>query len=138
MDKTIPAGRRGICSQLPSLVCRRWAVLPLRAQHDLSLCLWRVLGCTGLCRFSCIAVGTDQGPRVTDVLSSGYAYSNLHMCESYNSPGSPYWALKILPFMALPETDPFWTTPGRGIATIHHPATQSSRHDYVQSARGCN
>ncbi|WP_375803652.1 DUF2264 domain-containing protein, partial [Enterobacter kobei] len=28
------------------------------------------------------------------ILTLGFAYPNLAMCEDYNSPGSPYWALK--------------------------------------------
>lgn len=42
------------------------------------------------------------------VLSIGYAYPNLQMSESYNAPGSPYWALKGLAFLALPDDHPFW------------------------------
>ena len=30
------------------------------------------------------------------------------MCEDYNSPGSPYWALKVFLILALPEKHPFW------------------------------
>ncbi len=41
-------------------------------------------------------------------LSIGYAYPNLNMAEQYNSPGSPYWALKYFLPLALPETHPFW------------------------------
>src|SRR5258707_9559702 len=41
-------------------------------------------------------------------LSIGYAYSQLNMAEQYNSPGSPYWALKFFLPLALPETHPFW------------------------------
>lgn len=29
------------------------------------------------------------------ILTLGFAYPNLAMCEDYNSPGSPYWALKV-------------------------------------------
>lgn len=29
------------------------------------------------------------------ILTLGFAYPNLVMCEDYNSPGSPYWALKV-------------------------------------------
>ncbi|WP_273368450.1 DUF2264 domain-containing protein [Corynebacterium massiliense] len=43
------------------------------------------------------------------VLSIGWAYPNLLMSETYNSPGSPYWALKALLPLALPEDHPFWT-----------------------------
>ena len=42
------------------------------------------------------------------VLSIGYGYPQLHMAEKYNSPGSPYWALKFFLPLALPDTHPFW------------------------------
>jgi hypothetical protein len=42
------------------------------------------------------------------VLSIGYAYPNLIMAEDYNSPGSPYWALKFFLPLALPAAHPFW------------------------------
>ncbi|WEX10124.1 DUF2264 domain-containing protein [Chelativorans sp. AA-79] len=42
------------------------------------------------------------------VLSVGYCYPNLLMSESYNSAGSPYWALKAFLPLALPESHPFW------------------------------
>lgn len=41
-------------------------------------------------------------------LSVGYAYPNLCMAERYNAPGSPYWALKLFLFLALPDGHPFW------------------------------
>lgn len=44
----------------------------------------------------------------TGLLTIGYAYPNLVMAESYNSPGSPYWAMKALLPLALPDTHPFW------------------------------
>lgn len=42
------------------------------------------------------------------VLSVGYGYPNLLMSESYNSAGSPFWALKFFLALALPEDHPFW------------------------------
>lgn len=42
------------------------------------------------------------------VLSIGYGYPNLFMSESYNSAGSPYWALKAFLPLALPDDHPFW------------------------------
>jgi hypothetical protein len=42
------------------------------------------------------------------VLSIGYAYPNLLMSESYNSAGSPYWAMKAFLPLALPGDHPFW------------------------------
>ena len=44
------------------------------------------------------------------VLTIGYEYPNLTMSESYNAPGSPYWALKIFACLTLPENDDFWKT----------------------------
>ena len=43
------------------------------------------------------------------IMSVGYAYPNLHMSEQYNSPGSPYWAMKAFLPLALPESHPFWS-----------------------------
>lgn len=42
------------------------------------------------------------------ILTLGFAYPNLAMCEDYNSPGSPYWALKVFLILALPADHPFW------------------------------
>jgi hypothetical protein len=47
---------------------------------------------------------TDNG----DVMTIGYGYPNLMMAEAYNSPGSPYWAMKAFLPLALPEDHPFW------------------------------
>ncbi len=43
------------------------------------------------------------------ILTIGYGYGNLQMSESYNAPGSPYWALQGFFHLALSETDDFWT-----------------------------
>jgi len=42
------------------------------------------------------------------VLTIGYGYPNLKMSEPYNSPSSPYWAMKAFLPLALPEGHPFW------------------------------
>ena len=42
------------------------------------------------------------------ILSVGYAYPNPLMAENYNSPCSPYWALKAFLPLALAEDHPFW------------------------------
>ena len=60
----------------------------------------------------------------TGLLTIGYAYPNLLMAESYNSPGSPYWALKTFLPLALPEEHPFWQAeeaplpPRRAVHTV--------------------
>lgn len=43
-----------------------------------------------------------------DILTIGYAYPNIHMSESYNAPGSPYWGLKVFAILALEDDHPFW------------------------------
>lgn len=43
------------------------------------------------------------------LLTIGYKYPNLQMAESYNAPGSPYWAMKTFAFLALKEDDVFWS-----------------------------
>jgi hypothetical protein len=47
----------------------------------------------------------------TGLLTIGYTYPNLFMAESYNGPGSPYWALKVFLPLALREDHPFWRAP---------------------------
>ena len=42
------------------------------------------------------------------VLSIGWAYANPWMREGYNSPGSPYWAMKAFLCLTLPESHAFW------------------------------
>ncbi|MDR9889482.1 DUF2264 domain-containing protein [Pseudenterobacter timonensis] len=52
-----------------------------------------------------------QKQPITDrdgILTLGFACPNLAMCEDYNSPGSPYWALKTFLILALPQTHDFW------------------------------
>jgi hypothetical protein len=41
-------------------------------------------------------------------LTIGYTYPNLNMAEQYNSPGSPYWAMKFFLPLALPAGHAFW------------------------------
>ncbi|WWC58154.1 uncharacterized protein I303_100689 [Kwoniella dejecticola CBS 10117] len=42
-------------------------------------------------------------------LTIGWAYPSLFMSEDYNSPQSPYWALKSFFVLALPQSHPFWS-----------------------------
>jgi hypothetical protein len=42
------------------------------------------------------------------ILSIGFSYPNLFMSESYNSAGSPYWAMKAFLPLAIAEDHPFW------------------------------
>ncbi|SDU79922.1 DUF2264 domain-containing protein [Jiangella alkaliphila] len=55
-------------------------------------------------------------------LTLGYGYPNLHMTERYNSPGSPYWALKAAIPLAAPAGHPFWAAeeqPLPELAEVH-------------------
>lgn len=62
-----------------------------------------------------------------DKLTIGYAYPDLNMAEGYNSPSSPYWAMKSFLILALPEGHPFWQAeeeelPARdGVRMMRHP-----------------
>lgn len=40
----------------------------------------------------------------------GYGYPNLYVSEFYNSPGSPYWSLKVFALLLLPDSHLFWST----------------------------
>ncbi|KAF9078718.1 hypothetical protein BDP27DRAFT_1207213 [Rhodocollybia butyracea] len=44
------------------------------------------------------------------ILTLGFSYPNHNLLESYNSPGSPYWACKAFICLALPESSLFWTS----------------------------
>lgn len=46
--------------------------------------------------------------RPDGILSIGYGYENLYMSESYNGPGSPYWAFKTFLILAVSDAHPFW------------------------------
>ncbi|ELQ3994646.1 DUF2264 domain-containing protein [Enterobacter bugandensis] len=62
-----------------------------------------------------------QQRTITDrdgILTLGFACPNLAMCEDYNSPGSPYWALKSYLILALPETHPFWQAEEQPLPTL--------------------
>jgi len=56
------------------------------------------------------------------LFSIGYHYPNLLMAEDYNSPGSPYWALKVMLILALPDHSEFWQAecePLPALTSIH-------------------
>ena len=67
------------------------------------------------------------------ILTLGFAYPNLAMCEDYNSPGSPYWALKVFLILALPADHPFWLAEELPLPTLEEirviaPAQQVLQH----------
>ena len=42
------------------------------------------------------------------ILTIGYCYPQMYMAERYNAPGSPYWGMKSLLVLGLPDDHPFW------------------------------
>lgn len=52
------------------------------------------------------------------VLTIGYAYPNLIMAERYNAPGSPYWGMKTLLCLGLPDDHPFWSTQAEPLSEL--------------------
>lgn len=52
------------------------------------------------------------------ILTIGYRYPNLHMAESYNAPGSPYWSLKSFAFLMIPDDAPFWAAEIEPLPTL--------------------
>ncbi|WP_129731981.1 DUF2264 domain-containing protein [Ectobacillus funiculus] len=60
------------------------------------------------------------------LLTIGYRYPSLVMAENYNSPGSPYWALKTFLLLALPEDSPFWKTEEKPLPSLKAKAVQQS------------
>lgn len=66
-------------------------------------------------------------------LSIGYAYPNLMMAETYNSPGSPYWGMNAFLPLALPETHPFWQAEEAPLPEL--PAVQLQAHPHMLVCR---
>lgn len=60
------------------------------------------------------------------LLTIGYRYPNLVMAENYNSPGSPYWALKTFLILALPEDHPFWLEDEKPLPSLKEKVVQKS------------
>lgn len=58
------------------------------------------------------------------VLSLGYAYDNRRLVEGYNSPQSPYWAMKAFAALAAPEDHPFWTVEEEPLESVDVPTSQ--------------
>lgn len=46
----------------------------------------------------------------TGILTRGYDYPNTTMCEVYNSPTSPYWAMKAFIPLLLEDDSEFWSS----------------------------
>ncbi|MBP3951902.1 DUF2264 domain-containing protein [Bacillus suaedae] len=61
-------------------------------------------------------------------LTIGYAYPNLVMAENYNSPGSPYWGMKIFLILALDDHHPFWQAEEQELPHLNNISVQKPAH----------
>ena len=57
------------------------------------------------------------------VLSVGFTYDNRRLCETYNSPGSPYWAMKAFAGLGAPDGHPFWAASEAPLQPLAEPVT---------------
>ncbi|WP_253381950.1 DUF2264 domain-containing protein [unidentified bacterial endosymbiont] len=70
------------------------------------------------------------------ILTLGFACPNLAMCEDYNSPGSPYWALKTYLILALPEAHPFWQAQEQPLPALSEKRTLPHAQQILMHAQG--
>lgn len=54
------------------------------------------------------ACNSDNITATDGTLNIGYAYPNMYLSEDYNSPQSPYWALKAFLIVGLDSSHAFW------------------------------
>ncbi|MDQ0194499.1 DUF2264 domain-containing protein [Paenibacillus wynnii] len=62
------------------------------------------------------------------ILTIGYTYPNLVMAENYNSPGSPYWAMKTFLPLALPDDHLFWRSKELPLPELAELSVQKPAH----------
>lgn len=65
---------------------------------------------------------------VDGTLTIGYAYPSLIMAENYNSPGSPYWALKTFLVLAFEDNHPFWVAEEEELPELKELSVQQKPH----------
>jgi hypothetical protein len=70
------------------------------------------------------------------ILKVGYAYENQFMTESYNSPGSPYWALKSFLPLALDVEHPFWKSEELPLPPLENVHVQQEPHFVICRGHG--
>lgn len=75
------------------------------------------------------------------IMTVGYCYNDLIMAENYNGPGSPYWCMKAMLLLALPDEHEFWSAVAEPmpqleqIKVLHEPKMIVRRtHDDVTAA----
>jgi hypothetical protein len=81
-------------------------------------------------------------------LTIGFTYPNMYMSEDYNSPQSPYWALKSFLALGLPSDHPFWTAEEKPLPTtvsavipikppMHILCSQPNHHFLLSTGQFC-
>lgn len=71
------------------------------------------------------------------ILTIGYGYPNLIMAERYNAPGSPYWGMKTLLCLALPDAHPFWSVTAEPLPSLL-PVHALKQADMLMHRDGCD
>ncbi|MGV2990475.1 DUF2264 domain-containing protein [Vibrio sp. E150_011] len=72
----------------------------------------------------------------TGVLTRGYDYPNTTMCEVYNSPTSPYWAMKAFIPLLLPDENEFWQCKEESMSPLDAVASMPVNKTIVQRVDG--
>lgn len=98
--RAVPFGRSLIYRSAQSAF---WAALAYAGEEALPWGQIKSLVLQNLRQWSRAPIFTETG-----LLTIGYRYPNQNMSEEYNSPTSPYWALKPFLLLALPTDHPFW------------------------------
>jgi hypothetical protein len=60
---------------------------------------------------------------VDGTMTIGFTYPNMYMSEDYNSPQSPYWAMKSFVALGLSHLHPFWAAKEKPLPRDHRIAT---------------
>lgn len=80
-----------------------WGIATTAEQDELSVGAIKGIWARQIRSWRNLPIFTSDG-----LLTRGYSYPNLIMSEEYNSPTSPYWAMKAFFPLALPEDSAFW------------------------------
>ena len=70
------------------------------------------------------------------LMTRGYYYPNFIMCEDYNSPTSPYWAMKAFMPLALSEDSAFWQAEEEPLPCLEKVYPMSANNTIVQRIEG--
>ncbi|ORT48246.1 hypothetical protein ST37_18680 [Vibrio sp. qd031] len=70
------------------------------------------------------------------LLTRGYDYPTLTVCEGYNSPTSPYWAFKAFLPLALEDSHPFWQVEEKPLALSKKVYAMPAANTIIQRVGG--